>query len=91
MERLQKQNQMSINLARLALNFSAFNGLMTAAVKADFTGTSPLLEAWVAYNSKNQHHSIILGERQAISNNRLALEDEKYASTMGPTINGHVQ
>ncbi len=83
-----KQNQMSINLARLALNFSAFNGLMTAAVKADFTGTSPLLEAWVAYNSKNQHHSVILGERQAISNNRLALEDEKYASTMGPTING---
>ncbi len=79
---------MSINLARLALNFSAFNGLMTAAVKADFTGTSPLLEAWVAYNSKNQHHSFILGERQAISNNRLALEDEKYASTMGPTING---
>ena len=83
-----KQNQMSINLARLALNFSAFNGLMTAAVKADFTGTAPLLEAWVAYNSKNQHHSIILGERQSISNNRLALEDEKYASTMGPTING---
>ena len=83
-----KENQMSINLARLALNFSAFNGLMTAAVKADFTGTSPLLEAWVAYNSKNQHHSFILGERQAISNNRLALEDEKYASTMGPTING---
>ncbi len=84
-----KQNQMSINLARLSLNFSAFNGLMTAAVKADFTGTSPLLEAWVAYNSANQHHSFILGERQAISNNRLALEDEKYASTVGPTINGH--
>ncbi len=83
-----KQNQMSINLARLALNFSAFNGLMTAAVKADFTGTSPLLEAWVAYNSKNQRHQFILGERQAISNNRLALEDEKYASIIGPTING---
>jgi hypothetical protein len=83
-----KENQMSINLARLSLNFSAFNGLMTAAVKADFTGTSPLLEAWVAYNSANQHHSFIFGERQSISNNRLALEDEKYASTLGPTING---
>ncbi len=83
-----KENQMSINLARLNMNFSAFNGLMTAALKADFTGTSPLLEAWVAYNSKNGHNRITFGQRQAISNNRLALEDEKFASFMGPTING---
>ncbi len=83
-----KENQMSINLARLSLNFSAFNGLMTASVKADFTGTSPLLEAWVTYNSMNGHHKFTLGERQAISNNRLALQDEKFASFAGPTING---
>lgn len=83
-----KQNQMSINLARLNMNFSAFNGLMTAGLVADFTGTSPLLEAWVAYNSKNGHHSFTLGERQAISNNRLAMADEKWASVMAPTING---
>jgi hypothetical protein len=83
-----KQNQMSINLARLALNFSAFNGLMTAGIKGDFTGTSPLLEAWVAYNSKDGHHKITLGQRQAVSNNRLALADEKFASVVGPTISG---
>ncbi len=83
-----KENQMSINLARLNMNFSAFNGLMTAAVKADFTGTSPLLEAWVAYNSKNGHNRITFGQRKGISNNRLALADEKFASFMAPTLNG---
>jgi hypothetical protein len=83
-----RENQMAINLARLGLNFSAFNGMMTAAVKADFTGTSPLLEAWVAYHSRNKRHSFTIGHRQAISNNRLALADEKYASFVGPTING---
>ena len=85
---LTKENQMSINLSRLNMNFSAFNGLMTAALKADFTGTSPLLEAWAAYNSNNGHHKITFGHRQGISNNRLALADEKFASFMGPTING---
>jgi hypothetical protein len=82
------ENQMSLNLVRLSMNVSAFNDMLIAGVKGDFTGATPLLEAWLGFKSKNKRHKITFGERQSNTNNRLALEDEKYASVMAPTING---
>jgi len=80
--------QLSLNLVRLGLNFSAYDDRLTMGILSDFTGTTGILEGWIAIASKNKKYRLIFGERQTNTNNRLAMADERYASVMGPSISG---
>lgn len=80
--------QLSLNLVRLGLNFSAYDNRLTMAILSDFTGTTGILEGWIGIASKNKKYRLVFGERQTNTNNRLAMADERYASVMAPTISG---
>lgn len=80
-------NRMSLNLVRIALNVQTFKDKVTMGLVTDFTGTSPILEAWGAYAfSKNA--KLIFGQLQTHTNNRLAMADERYAQVMSQSIAG---
>ena len=54
---------MSLNLVRIALNVKTLQNKVSMGLVTDFTGTSPILEAWGAYAfSKNA--KIIFGQLQ---------------------------
>ncbi len=43
-------NRMSLNLARINLNFSGLKDKMHIGIVTDFTSTTPILEGWVGFN-----------------------------------------
>ncbi len=83
-----KSNRMSLNLARVNLNFSGLKDKVQMGIVTDFTSTTPILEGWVGFNFWNKRAKLILGQRQTHTNNRLAMADERFASFMGQTIAG---
>jgi hypothetical protein len=80
-------SRMSLNLFRIVLSATTFKNKVTMGIVTDFTGTTPLLEAWMGY-AFSRHAKIIFGQKQAHTNNRLAMADERYAQVMSQTISG---
>jgi len=80
-------SKMSLNLARIYLTATNTRYGVSAGMVTDFTGTSPILEGWIAYDF-NKRIKLVLGQKQTHTNNRLAMADERYAQTMGQTIAG---
>jgi hypothetical protein len=81
-------SRMSLNLVRIALKGSCFKNRVSFGILTDFTGTSPILEGWIGINVFNKDTRFILGQKQTNTNNRLALEDERYAQVMAQSIAG---
>ena len=81
-------NRMSLNLARLHLNFSGLKDKVQMGIVTDFTSTTPILEGWVGFNFWNKRGKLIVGQRQTHTNNRLAMADERFATFMGQTLAG---
>lgn len=86
--KIDNTSRMSINLARLYLNGSFLNDKARIGLVTDFTGTKGLLEAWVGLNLYKKNAYLYFGERRTHTNNRLALEDERFAQNMAQTIAG---
>ena len=84
---LTNSNRMSLNLVRISLTAKGFKDKMSVGVVTDLTGVSPILEGWVSFFLLNNRAKITLGQKQSISNNRLAMSDERYAM-LGQTIGG---
>jgi len=80
--------RLSINLVRLYLNTSFLNKKVLMGLTTDFTGTSPLLEAWVGANLFKNHLFLSMGQKQTHTNNRLAMADERFSQIMAQTIAG---
>jgi hypothetical protein len=80
-------SRLSLNLVRIAINATTFKNKVTMGIVTDFTGTTPVLEAWAGYKL-NKHSKIIFGQKQTHTNNRLAMEDERYAQVMGQSVAG---
>jgi hypothetical protein len=80
-------SRMSLNLVRIAINASTYKNKVTMGLVTDFTGTTPLLEAW-AGSKLSKHAKIIFGQKQTHTNNRLAMEDERFAQVMSQSIAG---
>ena len=81
-------NRMSLNLARINLNISALKDKVQLGIVTDFTSTIPILEGWVGFSIWNKRAKLSIGQRQTITNNRLAMADERFASFMSQTIAG---
>lgn len=81
-------SRMSINMARIYLNGSFLNEKARIGLVTDFTGTKGLLEAWVGLNLYKKNAYLYFGEKQTNTNNRLALEDERFAQNISQTIAG---
>jgi hypothetical protein len=81
-------SRMSLNLVRVGLRGTAYRDKISFGILTDFTGTSPILEGWIGINVFNKNTRFILGQKQTNTNNRLALEDERYAQVMGQSIAG---
>jgi hypothetical protein len=81
-------SRMSLNLVRIALKGTCFKDQISFGIVTDFTGTSPILEGWIGVNVFNKDTRITIGQKQTNTNNRLALEDEKYAQVMAQSIAG---
>lgn len=86
--KIENTSRMSINLARLYLNGSFLNDKARIGLVTDFTGTKGLLEAWVGLNLYKKNAYLYFGERRTHTNNRLALEDERFAQNIAQTIAG---
>lgn len=84
----QNENRLSLNLARLYLNASFLNKKILMGLTTDFTGTTPLLEAWAGVNFFKNHLLVSMGQKQTHTNNRLAMADEIYAQLLAQTIAG---
>jgi hypothetical protein len=80
-------SRMSLNLFRIALSATTFKNKVTMGIVTDFTGTTPMLEAWMGYVF-SRHAKIVFGQKQTHTNNRLAMADERYAQVMSQTISG---
>lgn len=80
-------SKMSLNLVRLSLFATNAKYKVSAGLVTDFTGTSPILEGWIGY-AISKRIKIVVGQKQAPTNNRLAMADERYAQVMGQTIAG---
>jgi hypothetical protein len=80
-------SRMSLNLVRISLTATNARHKVSAGLVTDFTGTSPLLEGWIAY-AFSKRAKLVLGQKQTNTNNRLAMADERYAQVMGQTIAG---
>jgi len=80
-------SRMSLNLVRIALTATNARNKVSAGMVTDFTGNSPILEGWIGY-AFSKRATLILGQKQTHTNNRLAMADERYAQTMGQTIAG---
>jgi len=81
-------SRMSLNLVRIALKGSAYRDKVNFGIVTDFTGVSPILEGWIGFTVFNKNTHITLGQKQTNTNNRLALEDERYAQVMAQSIAG---
>ena len=81
-------NRMSLNLARINLNFSGLKDKVQMGIVTDFTSTTPILEGWIGFNFWEKRAKLIVGQRQTHTNNRLAMADERFASFLGQTIAG---
>ena len=79
--------RMSLNLVRIALAATTFKNKITMGLVTDFTGTTPILEAWAGYNF-SKRAKIVFGQKQTHTNNRLAMEDERFAQVMSQSIAG---
>ncbi|TAD86909.1 MAG: hypothetical protein EAY75_06775 [Bacteroidetes bacterium] len=79
--------RMSLNLVRIAVAASTYKNKITMGLVTDFTGTTPILEAWAGYKLSKQA-KIIFGQKQTHTNNRLAMEDERFAQVMSQSIGG---
>ncbi|MGL5112666.1 MAG: hypothetical protein ACRC6O_08520 [Flavobacterium sp.] len=84
----ENSSRMSINLARIYLNGSFLNDKARIGLVTDFTGTKGLLEAWVGLNLYKDNAYLYFGEKRTNTNNRLALEDERFAQNISQTIAG---
>ncbi|QBN17612.1 hypothetical protein [Flavobacterium nackdongense] len=84
----QTDNRLSINLARLYLNTNFLNNKVIMGLTTDFTGTTPLLEAWAGANLFKNHLFLSMGQKQTHTNNRLAMADERFSQVMAQTIAG---
>lgn len=80
-------SRMSLNLVRISLNATTFKNKVSMGLVTDFTGTTPILEAWAGYKL-SKHAKIIFGQKQTHTNNRLAMEDERFAQVMSQSIAG---
>jgi hypothetical protein len=81
-------SRMSLNLVRISLKGAAFKDQVSFGLMTDFTGISPILEGWIGINVFNKDTRIILGQKQTNTNNRLAMEDERYSQVMAQSIAG---
>jgi hypothetical protein len=81
-------SRMSVNLARIYLSGSFLNDKARIGLVTDFTGTKGLLEAWVGLNLYKNNAYLYFGEKRTNTNNRLALEDERFAQNISQTIAG---
>ncbi len=86
--RSSRSNRMSLNLARINVNFSTLKDKVQMGIKTDFTSTTPILEGWVGFNFWNKKAKLVIGQRQTHTNNRLAMADERFSQFMGQTIAG---
>ena len=82
-------NRMSLNLARINLNFTGLKDKVQMGIITDFTSTTPILEGWVGFNFWAKRAKLIIGQRQTHTNNRLAMADERFAAFMSQTIAGN--
>lgn len=80
-------SRMSLNLVRISLRATTFKNKVSMGLVTDFTGTAPILEAWAGYKI-TRHAKIIFGQKQTHTNNRLAMEDERFAQVMSQSIAG---
>lgn len=81
-------NRFSLNLVRLAFNASALRDKVSMSLVTDFTGTSPILEGWIAFSVFRKNGKLYIGQKQAHTNNRLAMADERFAQNLGQTLAG---
>lgn len=81
-------NRFSLNLLRIGLNGIVFKERVLFGFVTDLTGTIPILEGWIGFNFWNKAAKFTIGQRQTNTNNRLAMEDERYAQNMGQSISG---
>ena len=81
-------NRMSLNLARLHIQFSGLKDKVQMGIVTDFTSTIPILEGWIGFNLYKKRACLLIGQRQTHTNNRLAMADERFSSFMSQTIAG---
>jgi hypothetical protein len=81
-------SRLSVNLVRMAFSGSVLQNKVSFKIVTDFTGVTPILEGWVGFNFKDKKSHLILGQKQTNTNNRLAMEDERYAQVMGQSLAG---
>lgn len=81
-------SRMSINLARLNLYGTFLDDKARFGLVTDYTGNKGLLEAWVGMSLYKKNVYLYFGERRTHTNNRLALEDERFAQNMAQTKAG---
>jgi len=81
-------SRLSLNLVRVAFSGTAFKDQVSFKVVTDFTGVTPILEGWVGFNFWHKSSHLVLGQKQTNTNNRLAMEDERYAQVMGQSLAG---
>jgi len=83
-----KSNRLSLNLVRMSFSGSLLKDKVTMGIVTDFTGVTPILEGWVGISVFNKRGKLIIGQKQAHTNNRLAMADERFAQVMGQTLAG---
>lgn len=88
LEEKNNSNRFSLNLLRIGLHGVVFKEKVLFGIVTDLTGTIPILEGWIGFNFWNKTAKFTIGQRQTNTNNRLAMEDERYAQNMGQSISG---
>lgn len=81
-------SRMSMNLVRFNMNGTFMNDKARFGLVTDFTGNTGLLEAWIGMSLYKKNAYLYFGERRTNTNNRLALEDERFAQNMAQTKYG---
>jgi hypothetical protein len=81
-------NRLSLNLVRFTFNGSVLRDKVSMSISTDFTGVTPILEGWIAFSMMKRHGKLYFGQKQAHTNNRLAMADERFAHNVGQTLAG---
>jgi hypothetical protein len=81
-------NRLSLNLVRAAFTASLLKDKVSMSLVTDFNGTTPILEGWISVAVMNKKGRLYIGQKQAHTNNRLAMADERFAHNMGQSIAG---
>lgn len=81
-------NRLSLNLVRVTFNASVLKDKVSMSFSTDFTGVTPILEGWIAFSVMKKHGKFFFGQKQAHTNNRLAMADERFAHNVGQTLSG---